>query len=132
MKLSNILSNTVFTILLIIFVYEMFTDKKCKKEGLVPEENPWPKGCPKSQNNIAIKQGRKIDNLASRFLGLEATIKDLTDKQKKIAEADKHLNIKIGRVAKRGQKQLKDAEKDTEKVSLPGKTDNKKKEEIKF
>ena len=63
---------------------------------------------------------------------MQNNLKELTNKQKKIAEADKHLNVKVTRVVKRAQQELKDSEKETEKVSLPGKTDNKKKEEIKF
>ena len=56
--------NILFGILLFLFAYEMyFKDKTNIKEYLVPERNPWPKGCSRSQNNIATNQSHKIDNL---------------------------------------------------------------------
>jgi hypothetical protein len=94
-KLNNILNNILCAILSIILIYELFTDKKCSKEGLAPEKNPWPKGCPKSQSNIAITQSRKIDNLESRLYTFQDTMKDLEKQQKDILLNDKAVNRKI-------------------------------------
>ena len=88
----------------------MFTNKKCKKENMsvpnitVPEENPWPKGCPKSQRNIAITQSERIDKLTGRFNAIQNNLDLLKEKHKNIIES----NNTHKKIIKKGQKDVKE------------------------
>lgn len=121
-NLNNILSNLLLSILLIIFIYELFTNKKCKKENMtVPEENPWPKGCPRSQRNIAITQSEKIDKLTGRFNAIQNNLDLLKEKHKNIVES----NNTHQKAIKNGQKEVnKETDKTLEKQKLVKLPDN--------
>ena len=106
------LSNILFIILVVILLHEIFANKKLinkkqKKENLIPQRNPWPKGCSKSQRNIAIKQAEKIDNLESRILTFVADIKE---SNKHLDEFEKR-NKKIDKGVK---SEISDTKKDAE------------------
>ena len=101
------LSNILIVILVVILFHEIFINKIQNKETLIPERNPWPKGCPKSQRNIAIQQAEKIDNLESRILTFIADVKE----SNKLLDQFEKRNKKVDKAVK---SEVSDTKKDAE------------------
>tara|TARA_B110000444_G_C18834059_1_gene594937 strand:- start:1790 stop:2086 length:297 start_codon:yes stop_codon:yes gene_type:complete len=95
-----------------------FKSKTCIKEYLVSEINPWPKGCPKSQSNIAIKQASQIDNLESRFLTYVNDIKQFDIDIKKEETVNKKLRNEVKTEVNKTNNEAKNAEKAADKIKF--------------
>lgn len=96
----------------------MFKNTKCIKEHLVPERNPWPKGCSKKDSNIAIQQAAQIDNLESRFLTFISDIKQFDTDIKKEQEINKKIGNEVKSDVNTTKNEANQAEKASEKIKM--------------
>lgn len=96
----------------------MFKNTKSIKEHLIPERNPWPKGCSKKDSNIAIKQAKQIDNLESRFLTFINDIKQFDIDIKKEQETNKKIGNEVKSDVNKTKNQANKAEKASEKIKF--------------
>lgn len=112
------LSNILLIILVVILFQEIFINKNQNKENLIAQRNPWPKGCPRSQRNIAVQQAEKIDNLESRILTFVADVKEsnklLDQYEKRNKKVDKGVKSEISDT----KKDAEAAEKATTSVKM--------------
>lgn len=118
--------NILFGILLFLFIYETYSKNKTCKEYLVAERNPWPKGCSKSQNNIATNQAHKIDNLESRILTYVNDIKQFDINIKNEQKINKKIKNELKGAIKKTEKDAKNAEKKLNRVKFKDPNKSKK------
>lgn len=112
------LYNILFIILFIITISELFYKKNSFKEDLIPQRNPWPKNCPKSQRNIAVKQAQTIDNLESRVLTFISDIKEQNKQLEKLEKQNKKINKGIKRQVNDTKEEAQAAEKEVTKIKM--------------